>query len=58
MYVDRFINVTPSGQKLVCGGCQHELGVLIDYKKENRPAYRPFAGAAHKKAVGRNKVQQ
>jgi len=51
MYVDRFIDVTPSGKSLVCQNCSRELGNVMTYKKEDRPAYRLFAGAVHKKII-------
>ena len=56
MYVDRFIDTVPSGNDLICKDCQTQLGTLIDYKKEKRPAYRLFVGAIHKKIVGQDKL--
>ncbi|HWT39897.1 MAG TPA: hypothetical protein VN081_01295 [Dongiaceae bacterium] len=57
MYVDRFIDKTPTGDRLMCESCQRELGVLFTYKKENRLAYRLFAGAVVKKIVSRDKMK-
>lgn len=51
MYVDRFIDFKPVGDELKCSSCNRALGTLIDYKKENRPAYRFFVGAVYKKIV-------
>ncbi|MCC7543617.1 hypothetical protein IT415_02815 [bacterium] len=31
--------------------CGRELGAAMDYKKENRPAYRLYAGAVKKRIV-------
>lgn len=56
MYVDRFIDVMPSGNDLSCKNCGTQLGTLIDYKKENRPAYRLFVGAVTKRIVASNKL--
>jgi hypothetical protein len=56
MYVDRFIDTSPKGSDLICENCDRQLGTLIDYKKENRPAYRLFVGAVTKKIVSRDKL--
>ena len=56
MYVDRFIDIKPSGDKLNCQSCQRELGILINFAKENRAAYRLFAGAVNKKIISQNKL--
>ena len=56
MYVDRFINTVASGDILNCSNCTTILGHKINYKKENRPAYRLFVGAVNKKSVSRNKL--
>lgn len=58
MYVDRFIDYRPQGNTLQCEKCQHILGVLIIYEKENRPAYRLFVGAVTKKITSQNKVNR
>ena len=58
MYVDRFINLVPSGGTLLCQSCGRELGSEITYKKEDRPAYRLFAGAVHKKIIAANKLPE
>ena len=51
MYVDRFINTQPTGDHLSCSSCKRILGILIDYKKENRLAYRLFVGAIRKRII-------
>lgn len=56
MYVDRFIDVKPQGNDLVCSICDQILGNYIIYKKEDRPAYRLYAGAVTKKVVSRDKL--
>src|SRR5664279_4959329 len=55
MYVDRFIDLSTSGDSFICPSCNTELGKLINYKKEDRPAYRLFAGAVKKKVISQNK---
>jgi len=52
LYVDRIVG--PKGlaaKNLTCKKCQTVLGVRTIYKKENRPAYRLFAGAVGKNIV-------
>jgi len=53
LYLDRIIEPQGIGQKknkqLVCSACKTVLGLLTMYEKENRPAYRLFAGALGKK---------
>ena len=56
MYLDRFIDLIPSGNKLICPSCQRELGMLMNYKKENRAAYRLFVGSVNKKIISQNKL--
>ncbi len=56
MYVDRFIDKEPVGNELVCNDCARVLGNLINYKKENRPAYRLFVGAVTKKIVRKDSL--
>lgn len=50
LYLDRIM--LPAGLKptksLACRHCQAVLGVSSVYQKENRPAYRLFAGAVEK----------
>ena len=58
MYVDRFIDVKPLGKSLMCESCGRELGSEMTYKKEDRPAYRLFAGAVHKKIIAANKLPE
>jgi thiol-disulfide isomerase/thioredoxin len=54
MYIDRFIDFNTVGNKLGCPSCKYELGILINYKKENRAAYRLFAKSVSKKIVSQN----
>ena len=56
MYVDRFIDVKPSGKELICPSCKRTLGTYIIFKKEDRPAYRLYAGAVTKRLVARDKL--
>jgi hypothetical protein len=58
MYVDRFIDFVPSGSILLCQSCGSELGNEMTYKKEDRPAYRIYAGAVHKRIIAANKIPQ
>jgi ribosomal protein S27E len=51
MYIDRMMNFVTSDSELVCKNCSASLGVKIVYKKENRPAYRLFAGAVKRKII-------
>lgn len=51
MYIDRMINFTTSDSELACKNCSTSLGVKTVYKKENRLAYRLFAGAVKKKII-------
>ncbi|MBP7807616.1 hypothetical protein KA047_03925 [Candidatus Saccharibacteria bacterium] len=51
MYVDRMINLTPKAAKLICQGCDQELGIKMVYVKENRAAYRLFQNSVNKKVV-------
>jgi hypothetical protein len=56
MYVDRFIDIKPNTPDLACKSCKRILGNLIDYKKENRPAYRLFVGAISKRIVSAKSI--
>lgn len=56
MYVDRFIDLKPTGESLKCPACDAELGKLIEYKNESRPAYRLFAGAVNKHIISQHKI--
>jgi len=56
MYVDRFIDIKPISDEIVCSGCKRQLGILVNYRKENRPAYRLFAGSVSKKIISQNKL--
>jgi ribosomal protein S27E len=58
MYVDRFIDTMPSSRSLTCQTCNRELGTEMIYKKEDRLAYRLFAGAVHKKIIAANKLPE
>ena len=58
LYLDRIIFPADLiGKKnLECRKCKTALGIYALYKKENRPAYRLFAGAIGKQVVRSNKV--
>lgn len=59
LYSDRIISAKQRIEKdknLVCAKCQILLGMPIIYKKENRPAYRLFAGAVGKKIIKSDKI--
>lgn len=58
MYLDRIIDSNFEGQQnkvlkevkvFACPNCKQLLGIPIVYKKENRLAYRLFAGSVSKK---------
>jgi hypothetical protein len=51
LYIDRIQNPEQIKPQLICSNCKEVLGTQIIYKKENRPAYRLFAGAVSKKIV-------
>lgn len=52
IYLDRMSDFnTKSKDKLECKKCKHILGILINFKKENRPAYRLFVGAVTKQII-------
>jgi phage FluMu protein Com len=50
LYLDRIDSQTKQ-EKLLCPKCKELLGVYFIYKKENRPAYRLFAGAVTKRII-------
>lgn len=56
LYVDRIISASGAlGRRdLVCKKCNTVLGILMFYKKEDRPAYRLFAGAIEKRIIKGN----
>jgi hypothetical protein len=60
LYLDRISAPQELGgggiKNLVCGNCGVLLGVKYIYEKENRPAYRLFAGAISKKVVKGNEA--
>ena len=58
MYVDRFIDTQPRSKDLAYQHCGRVLGQEITYKKEDRPAYRLFAGAVHKKIVSKDSIDK
>jgi hypothetical protein len=51
MYVDRFIDSKPASKELHCPKCDRFLGVRITWEKEQRAAYRLFAGSVAKKII-------
>ncbi|MDO8668817.1 MAG: hypothetical protein Q7K65_00805 [Candidatus Buchananbacteria bacterium] len=59
LYIDRIVFPTHMNgkPKLECKKCRTILGVPMVYKKENRLAYRLFAGAIEKKIVNMNKIK-
>jgi peptide methionine sulfoxide reductase MsrB len=57
LYVDRFIDTKPVGNTLTCLVCSSELGILFNYKKEDRPAYRLFVGSVAKKIASSTTLQ-
>lgn len=58
LYLDRMLNGKIAAEKLICQNCKTVLGVKIVYAKENRPAYRLFAGAVGKKIVKGDKINR
>lgn len=50
LYLDRIDSRTKQ-EKLTCPKCKELLGIYFVYKKENRPAYRLFAGAVTKRII-------
>ena len=56
LYIDRIVLPVPSVKNLTCSKCKTLLGVRMVYKKENRFAYRLFAGAVGKKIVKAEKL--
>jgi hypothetical protein len=58
LYLDRIVSPDDlkDKEKLECKKCKSVLGIRTIYKKENRPAYRLFAGAIEKKIVKGNKI--
>jgi hypothetical protein len=53
LYHDRIVMPTDLDAKknLVCKGCSTILGIPIVYQKEDRRAFRLFAGAVEKKII-------
>lgn len=49
LYLDRITGLVTDSEKLTCLSCKEVLGIKIVYKKEDRPAYRLFAGSTTKK---------
>jgi len=58
MYVDRMINLAPSGTEFNCQHCERVLGMQITYKKEKRPAYRLFQDAVKKKIATQKSIKE
>jgi len=58
LYLDRIVssNDLKDKDKFECKKCKTVLGIRTLYKKENRPAYRLFAGSIEKKIVQGNKI--
>ena len=55
-YKDRFIDIQPITEKLICASCKSELGLNMNYKKENRPAYRLFVGSVTAKSISATRL--
>ena len=53
-YLDRVIGSKIGKSNLICPKCERLLGILIVYKKENRPAIRLFEGSVSKKIARAN----
>ena len=53
IYIDRIIDpkISLTNKSLDCPACNEVLGVRMIYKKEQRQAYRLFAGSIAKKIV-------
>ena len=51
MYLDRINGIDTSAVNLTCKECKRLLGVSMIYEKEQRSAYRLFAGSITKKIV-------
>lgn len=58
LYLDRILAPREAAKKkdLACKKCKTVLGVRGVYKKENRPAFRLFAGAIQKKIIKQDKI--
>ena len=56
MYLDRMIDHDHKKGDLFCPDCQRLIGVYIIYEKEQRPAYRLFAGSVNKKIAKLNEL--
>jgi ribosomal protein S27E len=52
LYIDRIQQkVNSKSKNLSCPSCSETLGNLMNYKKEDRAAYRLFVGAVAKKII-------
>lgn len=52
LYLDRIVEQeVKQAKNLVCKKCKTLIGIRMIYKKENRAAYRLFAGAVEKKII-------
>ena len=55
LYLDRIVAPEgleeKGGKNLICPRCKILLGIRTIYEKENRPAYRLFAGAVGKEVI-------
>ena len=58
MYIDRMIEprISLMSKELRCPSCKEIMGIRIIYKKEQRPAYRLFAGAITKKIINSHNI--
>jgi len=51
VYLDRISPKPTSSKRLKCHNCKEVVGVLINYQKENRLAFRLSAGSVIKKII-------
>ncbi len=64
MYIDRISGLDLAGYtiknlpELKCPHCGQTLGIPMNYKKENRLAYRLFVGAVQKKITSSNRFKK
>lgn len=56
MYLDRMNGINTGQKKLKCDKCDQDLGIKINYQKENRPAYRLFQNSVSKRVIAQSKL--
>ncbi|HVF69603.1 MAG TPA: hypothetical protein VNA13_03490 [Xanthomonadales bacterium] len=58
VYLDRIYDIeVKDTPKLFCSNCKVNIGTLIIYEKENRPAFKLLFGSVTKKIVKANKIK-